>query len=84
MRKQPEIEPPKDMIAVIRKNGKNPIRLESWRYWSIMDALRWYGLDRLTASDLAKWCGRTHEELTRVMVDISIELVEERGKKKNG
>lgn len=55
MRKQPEIEPPKDMIAVIRKNGKNPIRLESWRYWSIMDALRWYGLDRLTASDLAKW-----------------------------
>ena len=72
------------LIAIIRKDRKDPIRLESWRYWSIMDALQWYGVCRQDASDIAKWCGRAHEELTKVIGDVSIELVEERGKKQNG
>ena len=76
-----EAEPNKELIAVIKKNGKGPIRIEAWRHWSIMDALQWYGIDRQTASDLAKWCGRTHVELTKMSGDVTIELVEERGKK---
>ena len=70
-----------DLTAVIKKKGKSPIRIEAWRYWSIMDALQWYGVDRQAASDLAKWCGRTHEELAKISGDVSIELVAERGKK---
>ena len=74
---KPRIE---NLVAVIRKDRKDPIRLESWRYWSIMDALQWYGVCRQDASDIAKWCGRSHEELTRTDGDITIELKEERGK----
>lgn len=29
-----------DFTAVIKKKGKSPIRIEAWRYWSIMDAMQ--------------------------------------------
>ena len=77
-----------DLIAVIRLGGKNPVRLEAWRYWSIVETLRWFGIDRQTAYDAAKRCGRTHEELTfQVGVcadkgkEVTIELISE-GKEK--
>ena len=72
--------PTYDLVAVIRKSGKNPIRHEAWRFYSILDTLRWLGADLQTATDIAKWCGRSHEELTRTEGDITIELKEERGK----
>jgi len=70
--------PTDEMMVVIRKNGKNPVRHEAWRYYSILDTLRWFGADRDTAAEIAKWCGRTHEELSKTTGEITVELKWER------
>ena len=68
-----------DLTAIIRQEGKKPIKIDSWRYYSIMDALRWMGVDRQKAEDTAKKCGRTHEEITFSVTDkITIELKKRR------
>ena len=77
LKPKPQI-PTVELVAVIRKGGKSPIRHEAWRYYSILDTLRWYGLDLEQANEIAKWCGRTHEQLTKIAGDISVTL--ERGK----
>ena len=83
LKPNPQI-PTYELVAVIRKGGKSPIRHEAWRYYSILDTLRWYGVDRDTAMDVAKWCGRAHEELSQTLTngikeeDITVTL--ERGK----
>ena len=70
-----------DLDAVIRQEGKKPIKIDSWRYYSIMDALRWMDVDRQKAADTAKKCGRTHEEITFNVTDkIIIELKKRRMK----
>ena len=72
-----------DLDAVIRREGKKPIKIESWRFYSIMDALRWMDVDRQKAEDTAKKCGRTHEQITFQVTDkISIELKQRKEKKR--
>lgn len=70
-----------DLDTIIRQEGKKPVKIESWRYYSIMDALRWMNVDRQKAEDTAKKCGRTHEEITFNVTDkITIELKKRRKK----
>ena len=70
-----------DLDTIIRQEGKKPIKIESWRYYSIMDALRWMDVDRQNAEDTAKKCGRTHEEIAFSVTDkITIELKKRRMK----
>ena len=64
-----------DMDAVISKRGHKTEVIDSWRYYSIMDALRWMGAERVEAQDAAKRCCRTHEETTFKVGDITIELM---------
>ena len=73
---KPQI-PTDELIAVIRKGNKSPIRHEAWRYYSILDTLRWYGVSLEEAKEIAKWCGRTHQQLMKITGDISVTL--ERG-----
>lgn len=82
MPKKAKIKPViEDLTAIIRQEGKKPIKIESWRYYSIMDALRWMDVDRQKAEDTAKKCGRTHEEITFSVNDkITIELKKRRKK----
>ena len=81
MARRKEIEPKRRidrLIAIIRKDGRNPIRLESWRYYSILSELRWFGVDYLTATEVAKWCGRTHEEMKMAVNKyVTVELKED-------
>ena len=81
MAKRKEIKPKRRidrLIAIIRKDGRNPIRLESWRYYSILSELRWFGVDYLTATEVAKWCGRTHEEMNMTVNKyVTVELKED-------
>ena len=81
MAKRKEIEPKRRidrLIAIIRKDGRNPIRLESWRYYSILSELKWFGVDHLTATEVAKWCGRTHEEIKMAVNKyVTVELKED-------
>ena len=81
MAKRKEIKPKRRidrLIAIIRKDGRNPIRLESWRYYSILSELRWFGVDYLTATEVAKWCGRTHEEMKMTVNKyVTVELKED-------
>ena len=81
MSRRKEIKPKRRidrLIAIIRKDGKNPIRLESWRYYSILSELRWFGVDYLTATEVAKWCGRTHEEMKMAVNKyVTVELKED-------
>ena len=63
-----------DLTATIRKEGKKTFKEESWRYNSILDQVRWMGADRFQAQEIAKRCGRTHEELTFTVGDFTIEL----------
>ena len=79
---KPKIES-EDLIAIIRQEGKKPIKIDSWRYYSIMDALQWMDVDRQKAEDTAKKCGRTHEQITFQVTDkISIELKQRKEKKR--
>ena len=72
-----------DLDTIIRQEGKKPIKIESWRFYSIMDALRWMDVDRQKAEDTAKKCGRTHEQITFQVTDkISIELKQRKEKKR--
>lgn len=84
MRRPKQIKPKPyqdDLTAVIRADGKKPVKLAAWRYYSIVDALRWMGLDHVQAHDVAKRCGRTHEKLSfQVNETITIELIKERRK----
>lgn len=81
---KPKIES-EDLTAIIRQEGKKPIKIDSWRYYSIMDALRWMNVDRQKAEDTAKKCGRTHEQITFQVTDkISIELKQRKEKKRAG
>ena len=81
MSRRKEIKPKKRidrLIAIIRNDGRNPIRLESWRYYSILSELRWFGVDYLTATEVAKWCGRTHEEMKMAVNKyVTVELKED-------
>ena len=78
----PKIET-EDLTAIIRQEGKKPIKIDSWRFYSIMDALRWMNVDRQKAEDTAKKCGRTHEQITFQVTDkISIELKQRKEKKR--
>ena len=81
MSRRKEIKPKRRidrLIAIIRKDGRNPIRLESWRYYSILSELRWFGVDYLTATEVAKWCGRTHEEMKMTVNKyVTVELKED-------
>ncbi|MBQ1572762.1 MAG: hypothetical protein IIZ78_16650 [Clostridiales bacterium] len=81
MAKRKEIEPKRRidrLIAIIRKDGRNPIRLESWRYYSILSELKWFGVDHITATEVAKWCGRTHEEMKMAVNKyVTVELKED-------
>ena len=63
-----------DMDAIISKRCHKTEVIDSWRYYSIMDALRWMGAERVEAQDAAKRCCRTHEETTFKVGDIIIEL----------
>ena len=63
-----------DLTATIRKEGKKTIREEAWRYYTILDQVRWMGADGMEAQEIAKRCGRTHEELTFTVGDFTIEL----------
>lgn len=56
--KRTEPVPEKKVYVIIRRNWRKTDRLETWRFWEILGALRWLGLDYLTAYDLAKWCRR--------------------------
>ena len=86
MSRRKEIKPKKRidrLIAIIRKDGRNPIRLESWRYYSILSELRWFGVDYLTATEVAKWCGRTHEEMKMAVNKyVTVELKEDNNGRK--
>ena len=73
-----------DMTATIKKPGHKKVVIDSWRYYSIMDSLRWMGVDRLIAQDAAKRCCRTHEEVSFEIGDISVELKKKEVKEKNG
>ena len=81
MSRRKEIKPKRRidrLIAIIRKDGRNPIRLESWRYYSILSELKWFGVDHLTATEVAKWCGRTHEEMKMAVNKyVTVELKED-------
>ena len=81
MARRKEIKPKRRidrLIAIIRKDGRNPIRLESWRYYSILSELKWFGVDHLTATEVAKWCGRTHEEMKMTVNKyVTVELKED-------
>jgi hypothetical protein len=82
MAKRKEIKPKRRidrLIAIIRKDGRNPIRLESWRYYSILSELKWFGVDHMTAQEVAKWCGRTHEEMKMTVNKyVTVELKEDK------
>lgn len=79
---KPKIES-EDLTAIIRQEGKKPIKIDSWRFYSIMDALQWMDVDRQKAADTAKKCGRTHEQITFQVTDkISIELKQRKEKKR--
>ena len=88
MRKGKTLKVPKpayeDMIVTIKKRGHEKVVLDSWRYYSIMDALRWMGVERIKAQDTAKRCCRTHEEVSFTVGDIRIELKAKEVKEKNG
>ena len=81
MSRRKEIKPKRRidrLIAIVRKDGRNPIRLESWRYYSILSELKWFGVDHLTAQEVAKWCGRTHEEMKMAVNKyVTVELKED-------
>ena len=81
MSRRKEIKPKRRidrLIAIIRKDGRNPIRLESWRYYSILSELKWFGVDHITATEVAKWCGRTHEEMKMAVNKyVTVELKED-------
>ena len=75
--------PTEELNAVIQKSGKRPIKIEAWRYYSIVDVLRCYGIDRQEAHDLAKWCCRSHEVVSKTIGDVTIELKKVRKKNDN-
>ena len=77
MAKRKEVKRPEyiqDLTATIRKEGKRTFTEEAWRYNSILDQVRWMGADRFDAQEIAKRCGRTHEELTFKVGEFTIEL----------
>ena len=53
-----------DLVAVIHYKDREIIRVDSWRYYTILDTLRWLGLGRQEAMDGTKRICRAHEELT--------------------
>lgn len=63
-----------DLTATIRKEGKRTVAEKSWKYNTILEKVQWMGADRITATDIAKRCGRTHEEITFKVGDFTIEL----------
>ena len=84
MRKQKEYL--NNLIAIISKPGKQTVEIEAWKHHSIMEALHWFGIERLEAYDAAKRCGRTHEELSFKIgkeKDVTIKLKSE-GREKDG
>ena len=81
MRKSKQDQPKErieDLVAIIHYKNREVVRFDSWRYYSILDALRWLGVERQEAMDAAKRVGRTHEELTfKIGENITVRL--ERG-----
>lgn len=43
-----------DLTATIRREGKKPFREEAWRYYTILDQVRWMGADGMEAQEIAK------------------------------
>lgn len=55
----PKIEQPPEKILIIRDISKGrAVKIEAWRYWSIVEDLGWRGVSRQEAYDAAKWAGR--------------------------
>ena len=86
MKKEAKIEEP-ELIAVItpaiKPQGALPFkrfhdRIEAWRYYSVLTALRLYGASRMDAETTAKWISRKAKagERREVYPGILIEIEE--------
>lgn len=54
----PKIEQSPEKILIIRDISKGrPVKIEAWKYWSIVEDLGWRGITRQEAYDAAKWAG---------------------------
>lgn len=72
---------PERKIYVVIRSGRKKETHESWKYYSILDTLRWFGADRFAAHEAAKWCIRAEPGLTKVVQpDISLEIKQEEQK----
>lgn len=72
---------PERKIYVVIRSGRKKETHESWKYYSILDTLRWFGADRFAAHEAAKWSSRAEPGLTKVVQpDISLEIKQEEQK----
>ena len=64
MAKRREDQPERKVLVTIRSSIKrirnSTVTLESWKFWEIVEELRCFGADRITAYDAAKWAGRAN------------------------
>ena len=73
-----KVEKPKishDLNAFITTRNETRI-IAAYRYYSINDTLRTFGVDRQAAMDAAKWCSRAKAPMTKKLGDVTISLKE--------
>ncbi len=58
---------PEHRLHVIIRKGRKTEKVETYRYFSIVDILRTFGASRQDAYDAAKWAMRATEGLTRTI-----------------
>lgn len=69
---------PEHRLHVIIRKGRKTEKVETYRYFSIVDILRTFGASRQDAYDAAKWAGRGTETMKRTVApEITMEIVHE-------
>lgn len=66
---------PEHRLHVIIRKGRKTEKVETYRYFSIVDILRTFGASRQDAYDAAKWAGRGTDGMEKtVEPDIIMEI----------
>lgn len=67
-------EPHVQKLYAVIQDGKSRESFESWKYYSILDALRDRKVPRLMAYDTAKWATRAEEGEQKQIGEITIRI----------
>lgn len=66
---------PEPRLHAIIRQGRKKESIETYKYFSIVDALRTFGASRQDAYDAAKWAMRATEELSKTVdPEITMEI----------